>query len=279
MCYFASKEEAETFEAELSFMMINQIGAFNSPVWFNVGHFQEYGIKGDGKHNYYYNPKTDSLEKVANTYEFPQCSACFIQAVPDDLEGMMDLQKSEVMLFKGGSGTGTNFSKIRGAGEKLSSGGKSSGLLSFLRGYDAWAGVIKSGGTTRRAAKMVIVDIDHPEIEEFINLKSKEENVIRALVSQGYSTDFEGEAYQHAWGQNANNSVRVTDKFMQAVVNNGKWITIERKSGNASKEYDAQYLWEQICKSAWGSGDPGLQFDTTINKWHTCKESDRKSVV
>ncbi|MBI4440927.1 vitamin B12-dependent ribonucleotide reductase [Candidatus Woesearchaeota archaeon] len=273
--YFASKEEAETFEAELSHMLINQYGAFNSPVWFNMGHYQHYGITGDSKHNYYWNTATNKVEKVNNTYEHPQCSACFILSAPDSLEGMMDLQKAEVMLFKGGSGTGTNFSTIRGAGEKLSSGGKSSGLMSFLKGYDAWAGAIKSGGTTRRAAKMVILDIDHPEIESFITLKAQEEQLVDALVKAGYSSDMEGEAYQHAWGQNANNSVRISDDFMRAVMTNGVWTTKERTTGNTAKECKARDLWGLICKAAWESADPGLQFDTTINKWHTSKETGR----
>ncbi len=274
--YFTSKEEAETFQAELSYMLINQIGAFNSPVWFNVGHYQQYGIKGGGKQNYFWNPKTDTIEKVSNTYEHPQCSACFIQSVEDNLESMMTLQNAEVRLFKGGSGTGTNFSMVRGAGERLSAGGKSSGLISFLKGYDAWAGVIKSGGTTRRAAKMVILDIDHPDIEDFIEWKVKEEKIVAALAKAGYSAaHFEDEAQQHAWGQNANNSVRVTDEFMHAVENDGMWVTRERTTGNVKKEYRARDIWDKICKAAWESGDPGLQFDTTVNKWHTCKESGR----
>ncbi len=272
--YFSSKDEGDTFEAELSYMLINQYGAFNSPVWFNVGHYQQYGIKGDGKHNYYWNPDACRIDSVSNTYEHPQCSACFIISVDDSLESMMGLQKNEVMLFKGGSGTGTNFSKIRGASEFLSSGGVSSGLISFMKGFDAWAGVIKSGGATRRAAKMVVLNADHPEIEDFIVSKASEERVVKECYKGG-NTHFEAGAYKNAWWQNANNSVRVTDEFMQAVLAGGVWATRERTTGKVRKEYKARSLWNLICESAWECGDPGIQFDMSVNKWHTCKESGR----
>ncbi|MEK6579256.1 MAG: adenosylcobalamin-dependent ribonucleoside-diphosphate reductase, partial [Bdellovibrionota bacterium] len=204
-----------------------------------------------------------------------QCSACFIQSVDDDLMSLFQLVKNEARLFKYGSGTGTNFSKIRGAQEKLSGGGSSSGLMSFLEVFDKGAGATKSGGTTRRAAKMVCLDMDHPEIVDFITWKSREERKVAALIAAGYSSDFNGEAYKTVSGQNSNNSVRVTDEFMHAVEKGGKWSTRARTSGEVIDTYEAKTLWKMIAEAAWSCADPGLQYDSTINDWHTCLNTDR----
>lgn len=272
--YFDSEEEAELFEMELTHILVNQKGAFNSPVWFNLGLFHQYGVSG-GSGNWYYDFDKGRVVEADNNYMRPQCSACFIQSCEDDLMKMLDLMKAEVRLFKYGSGSGTNFSKIRGRGEKISAGGKSSGLLSFLKVFDASAGSIKSGGTTRRAAKMVCLDMDHPEIVDFINWKVNEEKKVAALVAAGFSSDFNGEAYSTVTAQNANNSVRVTDEFMEAVEKDGQWQTINRTDGKVAGTYQARELWDMICHSAWQCADPGLQFDTTINNWHTCSNTDR----
>ena len=275
--YFASKAEADAFEAELSFLLVNQYGAFNSPVWFNCGLFHEYGITGSGG-NWAWDssqPKASNVIETKNAYERPQCSACFIQSVQDDLMAMYDLIKSEARLFKYGSGTGSNFSNIRGKQEKLSGGGTSSGLMSFLEVFDRAAGATKSGGTTRRAAKMVCLDMDHPEIEDFINWKVREEKKALALIAAGFSSDFNGDAYHTVSGQNSNNSVRVTDDFMKAVQAGGKWKTTMRTSGETVATYDAKDLWHQLGKAAWGCADPGVQYDTTINRWHTCPNSGK----
>jgi ribonucleoside-diphosphate reductase alpha chain len=270
--YFAAKKDADTFEAELNFMLTNQYGAFNSPVWFNCGLFHEYGIEGSGG-NWAWAPDTDLVSETANAYSRPQCSACFIQAVGDDLMSIYDLVKSEARLFKYGSGTGSNFSSIRGKQEKLSGGGTSSGLMSFLEVLDRAAGATKSGGTTRRAAKMVCLDMEHPEIVDFIQWKVREEKKARALIAAGYESDFNGEAYHTVSGQNSNNSVRVSDKFMKAALSNGKWQTIMRTTGAVADTYEAGDLWTMIAESAWGCADPGVQYDTTINRWHTCSNS------
>ena len=273
--YFNSKKDADIFEDELTYILLHQKAAFNSPVWFNCGLYHQYGIIGHGG-NYYWDPQTDKIELESSSYEHPQCSACFIQSVEDDIGSIFDLLKNEARLFKYGSGTGSNFSRIRGAGEKLSGGGTSSGLLSFLDVLDRGAGSIKSGGTTRRAAKMVILDIDHPEIEDFIHWKVNEERKAKILIEHGgYPTDYNGEAYRTVSGQNSNNSVRVTDKFMDAYLNDKKWDTVERTTGEVRKTYDAKYLMDEIAKSAWLCADPGIQFDTTVNSWHTCPISDR----
>jgi len=270
--YFATKKDADTFEAELTFMMTNQYGAFNSPVWFNCGLFHEYGIEGSGG-NWAWTPGTDTVTETANAYSRPQCSACFIQAVDDDLMSIYDLVKAEARLFKYGSGTGSNFSSIRGKQEKLSGGGTSSGLMSFLEVLDRAAGATKSGGTTRRAAKMVCLDMDHPEIVDFIQWKVREEKKARALIAAGYESDFNGEAYHTVSGQNSNNSVRVSEKFMKAALSNGKWQTIMRTTGAVVDTYEAADLWTMIAESAWSCADPGVQYDTTINRWHTCSNS------
>jgi ribonucleoside-diphosphate reductase alpha chain len=215
--YFRTTKDAMIFEEELTHLLIHQKGAFNSPVWFNCGLFESYGIVGQGG-SYFWNPQTNEIEKTATAYQHPQCSACFIQSVDDDLMSIFDLIKNEARLFKYGSGTGTNFSKLRGKQERLSGGGLSSGLISFLEVLDRGAGATKSGGTTRRAAKMVCLDMDHPEIVDFIDWKAREERKARALIEAGYPADFNGEAYRTVAGQNSNNSVRMSDEFMGAVI-------------------------------------------------------------
>ena len=283
--YFASKADADAFEAELSFLMIHQVGAFNSPVWFNCGLWAEYGITGSGgnwawdssqsEHQRQSGNAPSPMVETKNAYERPQCSACFIQAANDDLMSIYELVKSEARLFKYGSGTGSNFSQIRGRQEKLSGGGTSSGLMSFLEVFDRAAGATKSGGTTRRAAKMVCLDMDHPEILDFINWKIKEEKKAHALIAGGYSSDFNGEAYKTIAGQNSNNSIRVTDDFMKAVLAGGKWQTIMRTTGEVCDTYEAKDMWSQVAAAAWGCADPGVQYDSTINKWHTCPNSGK----
>ncbi|HKY40971.1 MAG TPA: LAGLIDADG family homing endonuclease [Polyangiaceae bacterium] len=272
--YFATARDAEVFEAELTWLMTNQYGAFNSPVWFNCGLFHEYGITGSGG-NYAWDETTQEVTETANAYERPQCSACFIQAVQDDLMGIYDLVKAEARLFKYGSGTGSNFSAIRGKQEKLSGGGTSSGLMSFLEVLDRAAGATKSGGTTRRAAKMVCLDMDHPEIRDFIGWKVREEKKAKALIAAGYESDFNGEAYHTVSGQNSNNSVRVSDDFMRAVQSGGKWHTTARTSGKVIDTLDAAELWDMVAESAWACADPGVQYDSTINHWHTCPNTGK----
>ncbi|MCE9625230.1 MAG: vitamin B12-dependent ribonucleotide reductase [Deltaproteobacteria bacterium] len=272
--YFASPEDAQAFEDELKYLLITQRGAFNSPVWFNCGLYQEYGIEGSGG-NHFWNPATDTIALTTNSYEHPQCSACFIQSVDDDLMSIFDLAKNEARLFKYGSGTGSNFSRIRGAQEKLSGGGTSSGLMSFLEVLDRGAGATKSGGTTRRAAKMVCLDMDHPEIVNFINWKVREERKVAALIEAGYSSDFNGDAYRTVGGQNSNNSVRVTDEFMNAVIEDKEWKTYFRTTGAVGDVFQARDLFKQIAFAAWACADPGLQYDSTINRWHTSKNTGR----
>lgn len=272
--YFATREDADAFESELTYLLISQRGAFNSPVWFNCGLWHEYGIEGGGG-NFFWDRATQSVQTTTNAYEHPQNSACFIQSVDDSLDSMLELQKAEVRLFKYGSGTGTNFSKIRAKREELSGGGASSGVLSFLEGFDRWAGSIKSGGTTRRAAKMVILDMDHPEIEDFIDWKLREEKKAQALINSGYESDFNGEAYRTISGQNSNNSVRIPDAFMDSYLKNGKWQTTYRMNGMVADEHDAKHLMDKISYAAWACADPGVQFDGTIQKWNTCKNTDR----
>ncbi|MFA6520891.1 MAG: adenosylcobalamin-dependent ribonucleoside-diphosphate reductase [Candidatus Gracilibacteria bacterium] len=335
--YFATKADAKNFEDELKYMLINQIAAPNSPQWFNTGLSQYYGIKGESQGHFYVDPDSNKLEKSLDAYSRPQPHACFIQSVKDDLVnegGIFDLMTREARLFKFGSGTGTNFSSIRGKSETLSGGGKSSGLMSFLITIDRAAGAIKSGGTTRRAAKMVCLDIDHPEVEDFIQWKVNEEQKVAALCAGSYicfehlkkildcavdkginpeenaalkklvadahkdhvplnyikrilmlaeqnfntedfnfkvfDTDFRSEAYLTVSGQNSNNSLRITDAFLRAVGNNEEWELINRIDGNVAKKIPAQKLWKDVTYSAWACADPGIQFDTTINDWHTC---------
>ncbi len=342
--YFTSEEDAAAFFDEHRYMLAAQMGAPNSPQWFNTGLHWAYGIDGPSQGHYYVDFETGKLTVSASSYEHPQPHACFIQSIEDDLvneNGIMDLWVREARLFKYGSGTGSNFSKLRGANEKLSGGGRSSGLMSFLKIGDRAAGAIKSGGTTRRAAKMVVVDVDHPDIEEYINWKVREEQKVAALVTgskicqkrlkaimkaavnceadgddcfdpaknpklkqavreakrdgvpmnyvlrviqfakQGYKdidfatydTDWDSEAYLTVSGQNSNNSVRVTDEFLQAVLNDREWSLTARTSSKTVKTLRARDLWEQIGHAAWASADPGIQFHTTINDWHTCPKS------
>jgi len=346
--YFDSEDDAQTFYDEMRYMLCQQMGAPNSPQWFNTGLHWAYGIDGPSQGHHYVDYRTGQLTKSASAYEHPQPHACFIQSVSDDLVnegGIMDLWVREARLFKYGSGTGSNFSALRGDGEKLSGGGRSSGLMSFLKIGDRAAGAIKSGGTTRRAAKMVVVDVDHPDIESFIGWKVVEEQKVAALVAgsrladqtltavmsacrqwdgaadsedrwnpktnkqlkkaiigarkamipenyiqrvitfarQGYTevkfpvfnTDWDSEAYLTVSGQNSNNSVRITNAFLQKVLDDGDWDLIRRIDGKVAKTIKARDLWEQIAEAAWSCADPGLQFDTTINEWHTCPNSGR----
>lgn len=338
--YFDSDADAETFYDEIAYMLLKQMVAPNSPQWFNTGLNYSYGITGNAQGHYYVDPETKRLNRSIDSYSRPAPHACFIQSVEDDLVnegGIFDLVTREARIFKFGSGTGSNFSNLRARGEKLSGGGVSSGLMSFLKIFDRAAGAIKSGGTTRRAAKMVIVNIDHPDIEEFISWKAKEEEKVAALVSgskinatflqaimdealahgsdrkendklntliknalhrgvpmnhihrtlslveQGfttlnleiYDTHYESEAYITVAGQNSNNSVRVTNEFMNAVINDELWELKWRTQGKVSRTVRARDLWEKINLSAWKSADPGLQFDTTINEWHTCPTDGR----
>src|SRR5437870_1681467 len=343
--YFSSEEDAQAFFDELRFMLAKQMVAPNSPQWFNTGLHWAYGVDGPGQGHYYVDPFTGKLTKSKSAYEHPQPHACFIQGVSDDLVnegGIMDLWVREARLFKYGSGTGSNFSRLRGEGEKLSGGGRSSGLMSFLKIGDRAAGAIKSGGTTRRAAKMVVVDADHPDIETYIDWKVKEEQKVAALVTgskinqkhlkavlkacvncegsgddcfnpeknpalkreiklarrnhvadnlikrviqfakQGYTdiefpiydTDWDSEAYLTVSGQNSNNSVRVTDEFLKAVEADGDWdLTWRTRPGKIAETKKARELWEKIGYAAWACADPGLQFHTTVNDWHTCPAS------
>ena len=342
--YFDAEEDAQAFFDELRYMLAAQMCAPNSPQWFNTGLHWAYGIDGPSQGHYYVDFQSGKLTRSKSSYEHPQPHACFIQGINDDLVnegGIMDLWVREARLFKYGSGTGSNFSRLRGEGEKLSGGGRSSGLMSFLKIGDRAAGAIKSGGTTRRAAKMVIVDVDHPDIETYIDWKVKEEQKVAALVTgskinqkhlkailkacvncegsgddcfspeknpalkreiklarrsyvpdnfikrviqfakQGYTdisfpiydTDWDSEAYLTVSGQNSNNSVRVTDGFLKAVESDAKWDLTFRKNGKIAKTLDARALWEKIGYAAWASADPGLQYHTTVNDWHTCPAS------
>jgi len=276
--YFESPEDAQAFEDEMLFMLVHQMGSPNSPQWFNTGLHWAYGITGPPQGHWYVDPVTKELVQSQDEYSHPQCHACFIQPIYDNLVsegGIMDLVLKEARVFKLGSGTGTNFSNLRANGEPLSGGGKSSGLMSFLKIFDVAAGSIKSGGTTRRAAKMVILNADHPEIEEFINWKMNEEKKVAAMVLAGYSPDFEGEAYSTVSGQNSNNSVRVTNDFMDAVAKDKDWNLTWRTNGKVARTVKARDLWDQIAKAAWACADPGLQFDTICNDWNTCPATDR----
>src|SRR6186713_1424398 len=244
--YFASADDAQAFEDELTHILLHQMAAFNSPVWFNVG-FEEH----------------------------PQCSACFILSVEDTIESILDWNTKEGMIFRGGSGSGINLSRIRASKEHLSKGGLASGPVSFMRGADAWAGTIKSGGKTRRAAKMVVLDVDHPDIEDFIWCKAREEEKALALRDAGFDMSIDGEGFTSIQYQNANNSVRVTDQFMQAVENGDDWDLLARNGGQTTKTLEARDLLNQLADAAWRCADPGVQYDTTINEWHTCPVSGR----
>jgi ribonucleoside-diphosphate reductase alpha chain len=338
--YFATKKDADNFESEISYMLLNQMAAPNSPQWFNTGLAHSYGIRGKPQGHYYVEPESGKLKQSEDAYTRPQPHACFIQTVEDDLVnygGIFDLMTKEARIFKYGSGTGTNFSALRSKGEPLSGGGVTSGLMSFLKIYDRAAGAIKSGGTTRRAAKMVIVNVDHPDIESFINWKMLEEQKIASMVSGSkicseylnkilksasvkginpeenpelkkliykatknnvplnyidrvlklakegkteidfpiYDTGFESEAYETVSGQNSNNSVRVTNEFMTAVEKKSDWKLINRLDKTVARSVKADKLWDKISYAAWSCADPGLQYDTTINEWHTCPQDGR----
>jgi ribonucleoside-diphosphate reductase alpha chain len=268
--YFRTEEDADAFHAELLHVLVRQKAAFNSPVWFNCGLWHKYRRSAAGG-AFYWDPATGGINRDPEAYRHPQCSACFINSVQDNLDSILNLAKTEGMLFKWGSGTGTNLSPLRSSLEPLSGGGRASGPLSFMRGYDAFAGVIKSGGKTRRAAKMVILNIDHPDVEEFIECKAKEERKAWALVEAGYDRSLGGEAYSSIFFQNANNSVRVTDEFMRAVIEDKDWTTKMVTTGAPVKAYRARDLMRKIAEAAWQCGDPGMQFHTTVNKWHTSK--------
>src|ERR1700712_1841841 len=273
--YFASANDALVFYDELVYSILNQACVPNSPQWFNTGLFEVYGIKGKPQGHYYVDAKDGELKKSTSAYERPQPHACFILSVEDDLVndgGIMDLWVREARIFKYGSGVGTNFSNVRGEGEKLSGGGTSSGLMSFLKIGDRAAGAIKSGGTTRRAAKMVCLDLDHPEIEKFINWKVEEEKKVGALINAGYASDYEGEAYRTVSGQNSNNSVRIPNSFFEKLEKGEDWELTARTDGRIMKKVPSRELWNQISYAAWRCADPGTQYNTTINEWHTCPE-------
>jgi ribonucleoside-diphosphate reductase alpha chain len=272
--YFKTPEDGATFHDELVHILVRQYAAFNSPVWFNVG-CDRIEPNSDAR-NWHWNPQTQQVEFGVTGYSKPQCSACFINSVKDSLDSILTLAKTEGMLFKWGSGTGTNLSPLRGSTEGLSGGGTASGPLSFMKGFDAFAGVIKSGGKTRRAAKMVILNVDHPDIVEFIECKQKEEAKAHALVAQGYDGSHpDSDAYSSIFFQNANNSVRVTDDFMYAVVRDTDFSTKAIGDGSVMKTYKAKDLMKKLSEATWHCGDPGMQYDTTTNRWHTSKNTAR----
>src|SRR2546425_1736576 len=272
--YF-SKADGETFYDELTWLCVNQYGAFNSPVWFNVGLYHQYGIGQDGgAGNYFYNRETGRAERAATQYEYPQSSACFIQSVGDTMEDIMRLATSEAMLFKYGSGTGSDLSPLRSTREKLSGGGRPSGPLSFLKVYDQVANVVKSGGKTRRAAKMNTLYDWHGDIEEFIDAKQKEEKKAWALIEQGYDGSYNGDAYGSVMYQNENLSVRASDEFLQAALTGKEWWTRSITTGQPLQKKDAAALLNKIAEGTWICGDPGLQYDGAIQKWHTCKGTE-----
>jgi len=272
--YFKTPEDGATFHDELVHILVRQYAAFNSPVWFNVG-CDRIEPNSDAR-NWHWNPQTQQVEFGVTGYSKPQCSACFINSVKDSLDSILTLAKTEGMLFKWGSGTGTNLSTLRSSTEGLSGGGTASGPLSFMKGFDAFAGVIKSGGKTRRAAKMVILNVDHPDIVEFIECKQKEEAKAHALVAQGYDGSHpDSDAYSSIFFQNANNSVRVTDDFMYAVVRDTDFSTKKVQDGSVMKTYKAKELMRKLSEATWHCGDPGIQYDTTTNRWHTSKNTAR----
>lgn len=273
--YFKTAEVARAFRDELAFVLVHQIASFNSPVWFNCGLHEKYGMMGDDSHNFAWDAKKGQAVATRDYFSRPQLSACFIQSIRDDLNDIWDHVAREGRIFKGGSGTGSNFSSLRSRGERLSTGGTSSGVLSFLEVFDKVAGSTKSGGTNRRAAKMVILNADHPEIERFIEWKMREEEKAKVLVAAGFTSGMDGEAYRTVSGQNSNNSVRLTDEFMQAVIGDREWELKSVTTGQVAKTVRAKDVFEMMCEAAWHCGDPGVQFDTTINEWHTCPKSGR----
>ncbi len=272
--YFRTPEDGATFHDELTHILVRQYAAFNSPVWFNVG-CDRIEPNSDGR-NWHWNPKTQTVEFGVTGYSKPQCSACFINSVQDSLDSILTLAKTEGMLFKWGSGTGTNLSTLRSSNETLSGGGTASGPLSFMKGFDAFAGVIKSGGKTRRAAKMVILNVEHPDIVDFIECKQKEEAKAHALIEAGYDgSSPDSDAYSSIFFQNANNSVRVTDDFMYSVVRDNGFQTRAVKDGSPVQTFKAKDLLFKISEATWHCGDPGMQYDTTVNRWHTSKNTAR----
>lgn len=271
--YFSDDESAETFYSELTWLILHQYGTFNSPVWFNCGVHRYDRGSGVGRH--YWDKKEQAVKIAVDDYTHPQCSACFILSIEDTMDSILDLAKTEGMIFKFGSGSGVNLSPIRSSKERLSGGGQASGPVSFMKGYDAFAGVIKSGGKTRRAAKMVILNVDHPDIVDFIEAKVKEEKKAWALIDAGYDAAIDGEAYTSIFFQNANHSVRVTDEFMQAAENDGYYWTKSIKDGRPMEKLSAKEMLKNISASTHLCGDPGLQYDTIINDWHTCAKTDR----
>jgi ribonucleoside-diphosphate reductase alpha chain len=277
--YFASSDDADAFEDELKYMLAAQIAAPNSPQWFNTGLNWAYGITGPAQGFWFVDDDSGELVESPDSYSRPAPHACFINGVTDDLVnpgGIMDLWLREARIFKFGSGAGSNFSAIRAEGELLSGGGKSSGVMSFLKIGDRAAGAIKSGGTTRRAAKMVILDVNHPDIETFVDWKKVEEEKAKVLIQAGgFPADFNGEAYATVSGQNSNNSVRVNNDFLEAIENDGDWELINRTDGSVRRKIKARELWKRIAEAAWACADPGLQFDTTINEWHTSPAGGR----
>ena len=267
--YFKTKEDAENFRMDLAHLMLTQKACFNSPVWFNVGVTESRG------YGFYFDEAEQVVKKLLPGENHPQCSACFINSVGDTLESILDLAKTEGMLFKWGSGTGTNLSAIREEDAHLWGGGRASGPLSFMKGFDAFAGVIKSGGKTRRAAKMVILNSDHPDVEKFIWCKAKEEKKAHTLIDAGYDASLDGDAYSSIFFQNANNSIRASDEFMQAVVDDADWWTRSVVTNQPVNRYKARDLMRQIGDATHQCGDPGMQFDTTVNRWHTSKNTAR----
>jgi ribonucleoside-diphosphate reductase alpha chain len=267
--YFKTPQDGENFRYELAHLMLTQKACFNSPVWFNVG------VRETRGYGWIYDHASDRIAQLESGVVQPQCSACFIVSVKDSLESILDLAKTEGMLFKWGSGTGTNLSALREEDAALSGGGRASGPLSFMKGFDAFAGVIKSGGKTRRAAKMVILNADHPDVEKFVWCKAKEEKKAHTLVEAGYDSSLDGDAYGSIFFQNANNSVRATDDFMEAVSQDGDWWTKSVATGQPVKRYKARDLLRQIADATHQCGDPGMQFDTTVNRWHPCKNTAR----
>src|SRR3989338_5205459 len=271
--YF-DETQSEILRDEITSICLNQLCVFNSPVWFNVG-IQEYYSNAGGVSAWKWDSTTDTIVPTIKTEDRPQCSACFIQSIEDNMDSIMAVQVAEANLFKAGSGTGTNRSPLRSSKEKLTGGGIASGPMSFLRGYDTYAGIIKSGGKTRRAAKMEILNIDHPDIMEFIGAKQKEEKKAWALIEQGYTGGMNGEAYSSICFQNSNMSVRASDDFMRAVKADGEWQTKYVKTGQPCDTLKAKHVLSKIAEGTWLCGDPGMQFDTTVNTWHTCKASGR----
>lgn len=272
--HYLDEPNAAAFRDEIAAICLNQLAVFNSPVWFNAG-IQEYAKDAGGVSRYMWDAATDTILPVTKSMNRPQCSACFIQGIDDTMESILDVQTAEVLLFKAGSGTGTNRSSLRSSRERLSGRGFASGPVSFMKAYDGWAGVTKSGGRTRRAAKMEILNVDHPDIVDFIESKEREEKKAWALIEEGYSGGLNGEAYQSINFQNCNMSVRASDAFMQAVKNDGEWQTRYVLTGEPCETLKAKELITKIASGTWICGDPGMQFDTTINTWHTSKNTGR----